>query len=426
MKKNIIMIGIILLSTLGLLSVLVYIKTKDIKYISSSEINEYTNISMTVNGSPSNTTPSSGYYKLSADCGSTGSISWSNVSHTLKVKVTSNPLKCTIALTQIRTDANVVAVYVDGIEQADNFTFTANTYYYMESSSSCTNGATLSFQSYDIMSSTYVNKLTLNGYSGGKEYCTARFLTKGSSTDVAFIEKMLQDQNSSIPTGTYTTISSLLEYNSGYNPLGLIINSRQVMEYIGRDSALVASIKQQPNYTPYAMVWATNGKLDQFELYTAGLPTMIYNNSAVKGNVVSLFNRIGGTGTYLDNIIGAFILVNPTGSYGTVFSNNSIYVTNYSNIMMNYYLFNNYTDSSTLTNFLSFGVVPAYATYLYDDYTNGSYIHTETTDNSASSKSLYLPIDMLSGPQYIKICASFQAGYAGYYTALYVNYILLF
>ena len=51
MKKNIIMLGIII-SVFGLLSVLFYIKTKDIKYISTSEINEYTNISRTVDNVP--------------------------------------------------------------------------------------------------------------------------------------------------------------------------------------------------------------------------------------------------------------------------------------------------------------------------------------------------------------------------------------
>ena len=108
MNKNIIMIGIILVSALSLISIFYYVKTKDIKYISSSEINKYTNISMTIDGSTSIEIPKKEdgnfYYRIDANntrCEG-GSVSWSNISYKLKVKVTNGTLKCKIALVKIK------------------------------------------------------------------------------------------------------------------------------------------------------------------------------------------------------------------------------------------------------------------------------------------------------------------------------------
>ena len=113
MKKNIIMIGIILLSTLGLLSVMYYARTKNVKYI--NDIKKYTNISMTIDGKLGEELPSEGYYKMTSICDG-GSISWSNATHKLKVKVSEGPLKCTLAFIELEEDINLVAITIDGVE----------------------------------------------------------------------------------------------------------------------------------------------------------------------------------------------------------------------------------------------------------------------------------------------------------------------
>ena len=145
MKKNIIMLGIIIISVFGLLSVLFYIKTKDIKYISSNEINEYTNISMTVDNVPVVELPKieDGHFYYRIDANNTrcegGSVSWSNISYRLKVKVTSNPLKCKVALVKIKEDYNIVAMYVDGI--GVNGTLPAGNYYLDTNATKCYNSS---------------------------------------------------------------------------------------------------------------------------------------------------------------------------------------------------------------------------------------------------------------------------------------------
>ena len=151
MKKKVIMIGIIIVSAASLLSVLYYVKTKNIKYINSiEEISKSASINMTIDGKLENELPDEGYYKMSPICDG-GNVSQSNISHKLKVKVREGSLKCKLAFNEVTEDANIIAIYVNGEEQADTFRFSANTYYYLTSDSACTGGATLSFQSYDIL-----------------------------------------------------------------------------------------------------------------------------------------------------------------------------------------------------------------------------------------------------------------------------------
>ena len=105
MKKNIIMVIIILICSASLILVMYYFSTKDIYYISETINNKNIELSMIKieNGSTTTITetPTEGIYTIDYNCDGTANITWINMTHKLKVKVTNTPLKCIIEFKKV-------------------------------------------------------------------------------------------------------------------------------------------------------------------------------------------------------------------------------------------------------------------------------------------------------------------------------------
>ena len=174
MKKKVIMIGIIIVSAASLLSVLYYVKTKNIKYINSiEEISKSANISMTIDGKLENELPAEGYYKMSPICDG-GNVSWSNISHKLKVKVTEGSLKCKLAFNEVTEDINIIAMQIDGVESnaVPTSGWYNTTYSCVDENNQTLSGTTLPIIKWDNS----IYKLSISNIDK-KIFCTVNFVS---------------------------------------------------------------------------------------------------------------------------------------------------------------------------------------------------------------------------------------------------------